>query len=140
MTLHWYHAKQGPPVLKEHNLSHNGNNTLFIGTDGMLLCGFGQRKLYPEEKFADYQAPAKSIPDSPGFHREWFDACRGGIPATCDFSYSGPLSESVLLANCAYRAEGGFDWDATQFKASGNDRADQFIFSQFRRGWELNLA
>lgn len=140
MTLHWYHAKHGPPVLKEHNLSPNGNNTLFIGTDGMLLCGFGQRKLYPEEKFADYQAPAKSIPDSPGFHREWFDACRGGIPATCDFSYSGPLSESVLLANCAYRAEGGFDWDAAQFKASGNDRADQFIFSQFRRGWELNLA
>ncbi|MDG2385387.1 MAG: Gfo/Idh/MocA family oxidoreductase [Pirellulaceae bacterium] len=139
VNLHWYQAAQGPPILKQHNLSHQGNNTLFIGSDGMLLCGFGQRKLYPEDKFADYAAPEKSIPDSPGFHREWFEACKGGTPATCDFSYSGPLSETVLLANAAYRANGGFDWNAQSLAAKGNPQADQYLFSKFRKGWGLNL-
>ena len=58
-------------ILKEKGMSAAGNNTLFIGTEGMLLCGFGQRKLYSEEKFADYKPPAQTIPNSPGFHREW---------------------------------------------------------------------
>ena len=72
--------------------------------------------------------------------REWFDACRGGEPATCDFAYSGPLTESVLLSNVAYRAGGGFDWDAANLKQTGNDRADEYIFSEFRKGWEIKPA
>lgn len=137
VRLHWYHAKQGPPILRQLELPERGNNTLFIGSEGMLLCGFSQRKLYPEEKFADFVPPDETIPDSPGFHREWFEACRGGPPATCDFSYSGPLTETVLLANVAYRAGGGFDWDAETLTASGNPTAQELIVPQFRSGWEV---
>ena len=53
---------------------------------GKLLCGFGkQYMLLPEKKFADFQLPAPTIPKSPGFHNEWFQACKGGTPATCTF-------------------------------------------------------
>ena len=73
---------------------------------------------------------------SPGFYQEWIDACKGGSAASCNFDYSGPLSETVLLANVAYRAGGGFEWDATKLQAIGNDKAGQFLKSYFRKGWE----
>lgn len=83
--------------------------------------------------------------DSPEEHHtnllnrgEWITACKGGPRSTCDFvDYSGALAESVLLANAAFRAGGGFDWDATEFKATGNAKADEFIYPDFRQGWEV---
>lgn len=135
LKLHWYHGE--PEILKQHNLPGKGNNTLFIGEDGMLLCGFSQRQLLPEKKFADFEAPEKFIPDSPGFYNEWIQACRGEEPATCNFDYSGPMAESVLLGNVAYRT-GGFDWDADTLKTGSNSNAQALIQEAYRKGWEIN--
>ena len=137
VTLHWYHTKSGPPVLKEHGLPHFGMGSLFIGSEGMLLCDFGKRKLYPEKKFAGIEAPKISIPNSPGFYKEWIDACKGGKPATCNFDYSGPMTETVLLGNTAYRAGGGFEWNASTMTASGNSKVEQLLRPEFRKGWEI---
>ena len=134
VTLHWSHG--GSPILKAKGLSGKGANTVFVGTEGILVCGFGSRKLYPEAKFKGFKAPAKSIPSSPGFHKEWIQAIKGGQPATCNFDYSGPMAETVLLANLAYRA-GGFDWDAKALKAVSNPKAQALIREQYRKGWEL---
>ena len=137
VTLNWSHGK--PAILKEKGLPDKGNNTLFIGDNGMLLCGFSQRKLLPEDKFADYKAPDPTIPDSPGFHKEWIDACKGGDPATCNFDYSGPLAESVLLGNVAYRA-GGFDWDYETLSTGSNSQAQSLIKETYRPGWEIEIS
>lgn len=134
VTLHWNH---GPPeILKAQNLPSKGNNTLFIGSKGMLLCGFSKRALLPEDRFANTKAPERTIPDSPGFHREWVLACQGQGPSTCDFSYSGPLAETVLLGNVAYRA-GGFDWDAENMSTGSNKKAHALLKTQYRKGWEV---
>lgn len=133
VDLHWSHG--APAILKQQGLSEKGNNTLFVGTDGMLLCGFDQRKLLPEEKYADYKQPQQSIAASPGFHNEWIAACKGAEPATCHFDYSGPLAEAVLLGNVAYRA-GGFDWKAKTLETGGNPAAQQLIQQAYRKGWE----
>ena len=140
VTLHWYHAANGPEILAKHNLPAKGNNNLFIGSKGMLLCGFGGRQLLPKEKFADVPAPEPFIPDSPGFHQEFVQACKGGPPATCAFDYSGPLAETVILGNVAYRA-GGFDWDAkTLTTTAANPAAKQLIREEYRKGWSLGLS
>ena len=73
----------------------------------------------------------------PDSHREWIEACKGGKPATCNFDYTGPLAETVLLGNVAYRAGGGFDWDAAKLHAQGNDKAAALIHPSFREGWEI---
>ena len=137
VALHWYHTKSGPPILKEKGLSAGGANTLFVGTQGMLLCGFGMRKLLPESTFEGFEAPAQTIPKSPGFHKEWISACKGGEAATCNFDYSGPLTETVLLGNVGYRAKAKFDWDAKKLAVSGHETAQQFIRTPFRKGWEV---
>jgi len=136
VVLHWYHAANGPDVLREHNLSEKGNNTLMIGSKGMLLCGFGSRTLLPKEKFADYKPPEPSIPESPGFHKEFIEACNGGKPATCSFDYSGPMAETVLLGNVAYRV-GGFEWDAPTLTAKGNTAAEPLLREAYRDGWKV---
>ena len=142
IKLHWDHAKNGPDILRKHKLPAKGFNTLFVGEEGMLLTGFSKLKLYPEEKWKGFVAPEKSIPDSPGFYNEWVMACRGGEKATCNFEYSGPLAESVLLANTAFRSGVDFDWNYRELLASGQDeessqRAQSFIRSEYRQGWEI---
>ncbi len=136
-TLHWSHAKNGPPVLREHYLKHKGSGILFIGSEGMLLTNFSRHKLYPEKKFKDFEPPAKSIPDSPGFHKEWVIACKGGQPATCNFDYSGPMTETVLLGNLAYRVGAAFDWDAENLKAHGCAKAAEYVRAPVRKVWTV---
>jgi predicted dehydrogenase len=134
VKLNWYHGT--PPILKEKGISGGGMNNLFIGEDGMLVCGFSNRKLLPEEKFADFKAPEEFVPNSPGFYNEWIAACKGGEAATCNFDYSGPMAETVLLGNVAYRA-GGFDWDSKKLVAGGNEKAQALIKEAYAPGWEV---
>ena len=136
VTLHWYHGT--PPILAKLGVKGTDMNNLFIGAEGMLLCGFDKVQLLPEKTFKDFKMPRRrrhSAADA--FYAEWFEACKGGKPATCAFPYSGPLSETVLLGNVAFRAAGGFTWDAAQLKPIGNPKAAEFIRPTFRKGWEV---
>jgi len=137
VSLSWYQGT--PPILAQRGIDAaltKGKNTLFIGTEGMLVCGFEAWALLPAETFAGFTEPERTIPPSPGFHQEWLDACRGGPPATCHFDVTGPLTECVLLANIAYRVQGEFDWDATAMKSSRAD-VDALLRREYRRGWEV---
>ncbi len=134
VALHWYQGQ--PAIVKQKGIDAKNINSLFMGTDGILACGFNDRKLYPVEQFKDYTAPEVTIPKSPGFHKEWFAACQGGSPATCNFDYSGPMTETVLLANLAYRV-GDFEWDAATLTARGNPAVTPLLKEEFRKGWEI---
>ena len=135
VTLHWYHGT--PPILGELKLEARNMNNLFIGTEGMLLCGFGGHQLLPAEKFTGVEPDASSLYKSPGFYQEWFNACKGSEPASCNFEYAGPMAETVLLGNVAYRGGGAFEWDQKNLKAIGNDKANHLLRDEFRKGWEI---
>lgn len=100
---------------------------------------YDQHFLYPEEAFRDFKPPGHSIPDSAGHHKEWVLACLRNDPSatTCRFSYSGVLSEAVLLGNVAYRAGAKLTWDAAAMTCIGNPDAQQFLHYEYRKGWEL---
>lgn len=134
VKLHWHHGI--PEVLAERQLTAGKNNTLFIGDQGMLLCGFDSYSLLPAEQFTDFSPPDPFVPDSPGFHREWINACKGGESATCNFDYAGPLAETVLLGNVAYRG-GSFDWNADKLSTGSNTMAQELIREAYRAGWEV---
>jgi predicted dehydrogenase len=147
--LHWYQAKGGPAILKELGLTAGGNN-LFIGTKGMLLCGFDHRILYQKdsggkwivkhthEDEMGFPMPKQTVPDSPGFHNEFILACKGQGPApTCNFGYSGPLSETVLLANAAFRTHSSFKWDHKTMTCVNSPAAQAHIKPTYKKGWEI---
>ena len=134
VKLTWYHGPVPPAVLKEKNLpvwKRRGSGTvsgvLFVGSKGMLMADFNRRKLFPESKFADFQPPEPTIPDSPGHHQEWITACKTGAPTTCNFDYSGALTEAVLLGNVAYRTGRRLQWDPANLRASNCPEADKFL-------------
>lgn len=138
VTLNWIHNKDLTGKLKKkYDVNPKGAyNTFFVGEKGVIAAGFQCH----EVKLADGSKPVDvpaSIQKSPGFYQEWIIAAKGGPRATCDFvEYTGPLAETVLLGNMAYRA-GGFDWDAENLKAVGNDKADALVKSEYRDGWKI---
>ena len=137
VSVHWYQGV--PPMVLELGIDADAikkKNTLFIGTEGMLLCGFDDWRLLPEAKFAEVKSPPQTLTPSPGFRQEWVDACRGGQPATCNFEYTGPLAESVLLSNIAYRVQGEFAWDAAALKSSRDD-VNAMLTREYRKGWQV---
>ncbi len=135
----WYHGdNKVPPQLSEGKLGDwKGPGVLFVGEKGLLVSNYGQHKLLPEESFKDYKAPEATIARSIGHHQEWVEAIRGGKPALCNFDYAGPLAETVLLGNVAYRTGKKLDWDAAAFKARNCPEADRFLKKEYRKGWEF---
>jgi hypothetical protein len=132
----WYDGGKRPKLFAEKKLPNWGDGVLFIGDKGMLLADYGNRKLLPEKDFAGYVAPKPTIPGSIGHYKEWVQACKTGGPTTCNFDYSGALTETVLLGTVAYRLGKGFDWDAKNLKAS-EPGAEKYIRKVYRKGWEV---
>jgi predicted dehydrogenase len=139
VTLTWYNGGSYPPLVKERDIAQKDwpNAVLFVGAEGMLIADYVKRKLLPESKFADFQPPEPSIPDSIGHHREWTEACKTGGPTTCNFDYSGALSEAALLCNVALRTGRRLDWDAKNLRAVNCPEADRYIRREYRPGWTL---
>jgi len=137
VTLTWYHGGGYPAFVKEGKVPQWANAVLFIGSEGMLIADYGQHKLLPEEKYADFKRPAPFIPDSIGHHREWVEACKTGGQTTCNFDYSGALTEAALLCNVALRTGKKLTWDAKNLKAIGCPEADAFLRREYRKGWTL---
>jgi hypothetical protein len=93
--------------------------------------------LLPEEKFKDFKRPEPSIPDSIGHHQEWILACKTGSPTTCNFEYSGALTEANHLGNVAYRTGRKIEWNPATLQVTNAPEAAKFIRREYRKGWEL---
>ncbi len=137
VTLTWYSGGGYPAFMNEGKVPQWGNAVLFIGSEGMLIADYGRHQLLPEEKFVDFERPEPFIPESIGHHREWVEACKTGGPTTCNFDYSGALTEAALLCNVALRTGRKLTWDAKKLKAIGCPEADAFIRRKYRKGWTL---
>ena len=136
IALHWWHGPN-KEIFKKYNAKGDGN-TLFVGEKGTIAAGFNGYQANLNDGSTPTK-PKETIPQSPGFYNEWINACKGGPRSTCDFvNYAGPLAESVLLANAAFRAGGGFDWNAKELKATENPNVDPYLFPEFRKGWKVD--
>jgi hypothetical protein len=113
------------------------SGVLFVGKKGALLSDYDRHLLLPEKQFTGFVPPTPSIPDSIGHHAEWIRACKTGELTTCNFEYSGALTEAVLLGNLAFRAGSKIEWDSQQLRASSCPAADEFIQHHYRPGWEI---
>jgi predicted dehydrogenase len=137
VTLTWYNGGPYPEFLEEKKIPKWGSAVLFIGSQGMLISDYTKHQLLPEEEFVDFERPDPFIPDSIGHHREWVEACKTGGPTTCNFEYSGALTEAALLCNVALRTGKKLHWDAENLKAINCPEADKLIKRQYRQGWWL---
>ena len=122
---------------KGNPLSGWGLGVLFVGDKGMLAADYGHYNLLPKDKFEGFKPPAASIPESMGHWNEWVHACKTGAPTTCNFDYSGALTENILLGVVAYRTGLKLEWDAKNLKATNTSKADEYLTKEYRKGWEV---
>jgi predicted dehydrogenase len=118
-------------------LSSWGLGVLFVGDRGMLAADYGKYQLLPKSGFDGFQAPPKTIPDSIGHWQEWVQSCKTGSPTTCNFDYSGALTETVLLGIVAFRTGKRIEWDAQKLEATNASEAEQFVKKPYRKGFEV---
>ena len=111
-------------------------------------CGGGHRlrtygsnpRIVPETKMQAYKRPEKTIPRSPGIHEEWIEAIKAGKKSTTDFSYAAPLTQTMLLANAAVRAQEDnqiLEWDGEKMEFPNFPEANAYIHKEYRPGWSL---
>ncbi len=118
-------------------LSSWGLGILFVGDKGMLAADYGRYEMLPKESFADFKPPERSIAESVGHWKEWVDACKTGSATTCNFDYSGALTETVLLGIVAYRTGEKLQWDAKILKATNCPKADEFLNKDYPMGFKV---
>ena len=106
-------------------------------TKGCCSSDYSKHVLLPEKQFAGFSPPPKTIPDSLGHHQEWLHACKTGAPTTCNFGYSGPLTEANHLGNVAFRAGKKIEWDAKNMRIPNAPEAERFLRREYRQGWTL---
>ena len=137
LSLTWYDGNMTPKEINGQRVP--GNGVMFIGSEGMMFADYGKYKLFPQDEFKNFKPPAQTIPKSIGHHAEWIRACKEGTPTTCNFDYSGALTEAVLLGTVAYRTGETLEWDAKNLKATNSEAAAALITKEYRDGWDVSL-
>jgi hypothetical protein len=135
VKLTWYDGDMIPRTVAGQPVP--GAGVMFVGSDGQMFADYTRYRLFPTEKFAGFVPPPQSIPASIGHHAEWIKACKDGSPTTCNFDYSGALTETVLLGNVAYRTGKAIEWDAASLTATNVPEAAHLINKEYRSGWEV---
>lgn len=130
----WYHGGWKPKGAEVYGKS---SAVLFEGEHGRLLADYSTHKFFMQGDAAA-KPPEPFLQKSLGHHAEWIVAAKSGSKSTCDFDYSGALTEAVHLGNVSYRVGGKkLIWDAENLKATNCPEADQFIRREYRKGWVL---
>lgn len=135
LEMIWYDGDKSPKELE--GMPVPGSGVLFVGDNGIMFADYGSYKLFPEDKFKDFQPPEQTIPNSIGHYEEWFRACRGGEKSLCNFDYSGPLTECVLLGTVAHQVGRTIKWNAKDLQCVGDQEATSLVSKSNRDGWVI---
>jgi hypothetical protein len=138
LPVTWYDGDQKLPrevlALLEGDEQPN-TGSILVGTEGTLVIPHVSRPLlYPDAKFKDFKYPEVAGDD----HWALFvQACLGGYETSANFSYAGPLTETVLLGGVASRfPKTTLNWNSSKLTFDHKD-ANQFVRREYRAGWKV---
>jgi predicted dehydrogenase len=152
VTLTWYNGSARPPeeVVAltgrrlpkpgerfSNNVQIDGQGSIFVGTEGVLYSQYDSGNtpiLMPAEKFKDFKMPDVKGDDH---YVQFVEAVRGNGQTSAPFSYSGPLTEMVLLGCLATRfPKADLKWDGKALKVTNHEQANRFVRRAPRKGFE----
>lgn len=136
VIVHWYNGNRRPSeeivkLIEPHHLP--GQGSIYIGTQGVLFSPYiGMPMLLGS-------AANQKITPIPGnnHYLQFVEAVRGNEQTSAPFSYSGPLSEMVLLGCLATRFRDQLiEWDAARMQSPNMTQVSAFVRRQYRKGWD----
>lgn len=150
MSVHWYDGGMKPhrPVELDRSVQLPSSGLLFVGDKGKLITGygggnpFGRRGvagglLLPEDKFRDFEQPAKTMPRCNDHYREWTQACKSGGRTVCPIEFGCEMTEMALLGAMALRTRRVLAWDAENMRVTNHADANKLVDPPYRKGWSL---
>jgi hypothetical protein len=145
VRVKWYEGPSVPeaPAGYDYGAPGGEGGMIMVGEHGGI-CHGGMRpdspKLYPKQKWETYRASGdkqvpKTLPRTSGIQRDWVEAIKNGTKSCSDFSYSGPLTEAILLGSLAIRTGKTVKWNPEAMTISDNPEAAKLINPEARKGW-----
>jgi predicted dehydrogenase len=141
VALTWYNGGVRPPkevVAHIGNQGLDGQGSILVGTDGVMYSPYnkgGMPILLPGDKFKDFKMPDTKGDDH---YLQYVNAVRGMATTSAPFSYSGPLTEMVLLGCLATRfPKVDLKWDTKAMKVTNHEPANACVKKTYRKGWEV---
>jgi predicted dehydrogenase len=141
VSLTWYNGKARPPKeVVEHigKLPLDNQGSILIGTEGVLYSQYDAANtpvLLPATQFKDFKMP--EVKDD-NHYLQYVEAVRGNGTTSAPFSYSGPLTEMVLLGCLATRfPKTDLKWDTKAVKVTNVEEANKFVKKTYRKGFEV---
>lgn len=139
VPITWYDGDKRPPkevtapIVGDKPLP--GQGSLFIGEKGaLLLPHVGDPILLPEKQYEGYARP--KLEPINHWH-QFVEAVKGNGTPAANFSYAGPLTESVLLGGVAtFFPNEELKWDAEKLRFENKPAAEPIIRKPYRHGWE----
>lgn len=141
VELTWYNGKVRPPLTKAvadlmGATKLDGQGSILIGTEGVMYSPYdsGGQPILLGEKFKDFKMPEMKSDDH---YLQYVEAVRGNGQTSAPFSYSGPLTEMVLLGCLATRfPKTDLKWDTKALKVTNHDEANKYVRRTYRKGFE----
>lgn len=140
LALTWYNSEAKPPraVLELVGAADQPafQGSVYVGEKGAMYSpAYDTPTLFPRDKFADFKMPAVTGDDH---YLQFVEAVRGNGTTSAPFSYSGPLTELVLLGCLATRfPKADLTWDAKALTVTNRPEANRFVRKTYRKGWEV---
>ena len=144
VELYWYDGGLQPPIpaeLESDKRKMPEEGLLFVGDKGKILATFngGSPRIIPESKMKAYTLPPKTLPRPKDELDQWVNAIRTGEKSGADYSVIKNINETICLGTIALRVPEKMYWDEKQMKISNNEDANQYIYRDYRKGWELDV-
>ncbi len=138
VALTWYNGKVLPPadVQKLVGRKLNDQGSIYIGEKGVMYSPYiAAPVLLPADGYKDFKMPEVKGDDH---YLQFVEAVRGNDKTSAPFSYSGPLTEMVLLGCLSTRfPQTDLKWDTKALKFTNNDKANAFVKKEYRKGFEV---
>ncbi|MBM3754208.1 MAG: Gfo/Idh/MocA family oxidoreductase [Acidobacteria bacterium] len=140
VNVTWFDGDERPPsevqaLIEGARVPSQGS--IFIGTKGvMLLPHVSMPSLFPRASFKDFKLPEVTAKDH---YHEFADAILGKTRTSTAFSYSGPLSETVLLGSLATKfPKTTLEWNASKLRFKNEKAANAHLRRAYRSGWKVS--
>ena len=147
VDVKWIEGPRLPKAPKGYDWEIKGNGGFIMVGEKGGISHDGMRpnspRLYPKSRWESYRKNAnervpKTLKRVPGIHNDWVNGIRNSEMTVSDFSYSGPLTESIILGTLAIRTGKGLELSSKDMKISGNQKAADLVNVEARKGWRTS--